>query len=828
MTMITPSYLGETIEYSSLHACRSTLEDPTAAEVEDHVDECPSCRARLEPLAWECPTPMSPSPFPLPEAGEYPEIPGFEIQRELGRGSTGVVYLARHQALGRQVALKVIPAIQGADQEARERWGKEAKAFSLVRHPNVVVLYDVGAVGSWYYLVLEYIPGATLKIRLCGPMAPRDSAQLMVTIAKAVHAIHQAGLLHLDLKPSNILMDGETECSLDITKPKVADFGIARFLVDGEHADRLGMTAYGPWSGTPPYMAPEQISGTRDQLCPATDVHALGAILFHLVTGRPPSEGVLTPDAVNSPCTGERLVPRPLTPRLSRDLQTIILKCLNKDSGRRYATALSLAEDLSRWLDGRPIHARPVPLVEHFWRFCRRQPVIASLAVLLAVTTVVAFGVLFGPDRRAEAQRAHAETARAAAEENLKVATTLMTELHDSALNRSYGPEQNLGRELVATAGLIREQISKIRSPHGFSPELLPSLGRIEFALAARLRSLGRFDEARSMISEWIDLLRECRQRKPADANYDFELVDALGYAGGIEDEAGRVDEALDLLAQASSLVLSLPISDPQWNRLGMLLTEHYHRFGERLAQEGDLARSKRAIAGYRKLISLIDRLDSDRPDVLLFRACALADQGEWGRAQELVQMLSRGGLSIKAVSPTMQLSLRERLEKWFEREIRNWESLHERRATADPAQDRVVAEIFSRMSDLHKALKMEWPTPPGFKPDMGDALSGRAAFHRKAGRLDKADRTVAFFIAIARRLVDEFPDHAGPYHILSDAYSQQSKNAWKRNDLAAVKQALTNSVEAVHRATVLLRNNAELLRVLEDRKGRLAGLPKL
>ena len=180
-----------------------------------------------------------------------------------------------------------MPALQGADQQARKRWRREARAFSLVRHPNVVVLYDVGEVCSWYYLVLEYIPGRTLKTRLSGPLAPRDSVQFMVTIAEAVYSIDQAGLLHLDLKPSNILIDGETGSPLGKSVPKIADFGIVRFLVDSEHADGTGMTTYGPW-GAPSYMAPEQISGTRAQLCPATDVHALGAILYELMTGRPP------------------------------------------------------------------------------------------------------------------------------------------------------------------------------------------------------------------------------------------------------------------------------------------------------------------------------------------------------------------------------------------------------------------------------------------------------------------------------------------------------------------------------------------------------------
>jgi serine/threonine protein kinase len=189
------------------------LESMIFESIDRHTQECPACRARLELLAWEIPAPSAGGPSELPEAGDSPTIPGFAIEKELGRGAMGVVYLAWQQSVGRNVALKVIPAAPGGDHRAGKRWRNEAKAVSSLRHPNAVALYDVGEAGSWLYLVLEYIPGQSLKDRLLGPMRPRDAAHLMAAIADAVHHIHQAGLLHLDLKPSNILLDGEPQAA---------------------------------------------------------------------------------------------------------------------------------------------------------------------------------------------------------------------------------------------------------------------------------------------------------------------------------------------------------------------------------------------------------------------------------------------------------------------------------------------------------------------------------------------------------------------------------------------------------------------------------------
>lgn len=263
------------------------LGDQTYAAIEEHVEDCPDCKELLESLARRC----ADRQFVLPGPKQMPRIPGFEIHRELGRGAMGVVYLATQKGLNRLVALKILPGAVGSDDlpVARRRWLREARAVSSIRHPNVVPLFDYGEEDGLFFLVLEYIPGGSLKNRLTDPLSPRVAAGLVETIARAVGYIHGRGLLHLDLKPSNILLDCEGNAALDRAIPRVSEFGLALF----DDPDTSETSLAGP-RGTPSYMAPEQATASHAKVGPATDIYAPGAILFELLTGRPPFRGTST------------------------------------------------------------------------------------------------------------------------------------------------------------------------------------------------------------------------------------------------------------------------------------------------------------------------------------------------------------------------------------------------------------------------------------------------------------------------------------------------------------------------------------------------------
>jgi hypothetical protein len=353
-----------------------------------------------------------------PGEPQFPTVPGYEILGELGRGGMGVVYQARHTALKRLVALKMILSGEGASREQLDRFHREAEALARLRHPNIVQVHEVGAVRGAPFFSLEFVEGGSLARHTAGtPQPPHRAAGLVATLARAMHAAHQAGVVHRDLKPANVLLaprpdatpaaaragepDGPT---LEAFEPKISDFGLAKHL-DGP-SDH---THTGVIMGTPSYMAPEQAEGRVQDVGPAADVYALAAILYELLTGRPPFKGATFRDTVEQVCTREPVPPGQLQPRVPRDLETVCLKGLRKDARQRYATAQDLADDLQRWLGGRPVLARPVPGWERAWKWARRRPALAGLAAaaLVAVLTGTASAVLYGLYERQKADYEH-------------------------------------------------------------------------------------------------------------------------------------------------------------------------------------------------------------------------------------------------------------------------------------------------------------------------------------------------------------------------------------------------------------------------------------
>jgi WD40 repeat protein/tRNA A-37 threonylcarbamoyl transferase component Bud32 len=337
-------------------------------------------------------------PSVLPE-GRF--IANYEVLGELGRGGMGVVYKARQKGLNRLVALKMVLAGEHAGPNELARFRSEAEALALLQHPNIVQVHEVGEHDGHPFFSLEFCPGGSLATKLAGmPLPPQEAAGLVQVLARAVQAAHQAGVVHRDLKPANVLLAADGT-------PKITDFGLAKKL------DAAGQTASGAILGTPSYMAPEQAAGKGKAVGPAADVYALGAILYECLTGRPPFRAPTPLDTVLQVLSDEPVPPRQLQPKTPRDLETVCLKCLEKEPRKRYASAGELGDDLGHFRAGEPVQARPVGRAEQLLKWARRRPALAGMAALAVLTAVLGsagVGTLLQL-RQTREQRDRAETA---------------------------------------------------------------------------------------------------------------------------------------------------------------------------------------------------------------------------------------------------------------------------------------------------------------------------------------------------------------------------------------------------------------------------------
>lgn len=349
-------------------------------------------------------------------SGEAPRVEGYELFGILGRGGMGVVYKARHLALNRIVALKMVLAGEHADDEERGRLRREAEAAAQLQHPNIVQVFEVGEQHGRPFIALEYVGGGSLEQKIAGtPQPSLFAAQLVQTLARAVHHAHEHGVVHRDLKPGNVLL------ATDGT-PKVTDFGLAKQLQGGPRQTQSGAVL-----GTPSYMAPEQAAGKTRRVGPLSDVYSLGAVLYEMLTGRPPFKAETSLDTLLQVIDSDPVAPRQLNPNCPRDLETICLKCLRKEPTDRYGSAAELADDLQRFLDGEPIKARPIGTGERAVRWLRKRPALMLGAVLALFTMIGVPGGIklwqISEQRRSDYERIKRETdeqARIAAEARLE------------------------------------------------------------------------------------------------------------------------------------------------------------------------------------------------------------------------------------------------------------------------------------------------------------------------------------------------------------------------------------------------------------------------
>lgn len=399
--------------------------------------------------------PPAARPAPTKTAVPIPTVPGYDLLEVLGRGGMGVVYKARQRGLKRLVALKMLLAGAHASEAHMARFQAEAEAVAQFQHPNIVQIHQVGQHEGLPFFSLEFVEGGSLEQELKRqPQPPETAARHAETLARAMAYAHQHGVIHRDLKPANVLIaqDGTL---------KITDFGLARRLESDSR-----QTASGTIMGTPNYMAPEQAAGRTDDIDERADVYALGAILYEMLTGRPPFQGASVLDTLQMVRHQEPVPPRQLNPAVPLDLDTITLKCLQKDPRQRYASAAALADDLAAYREGRPITARPVGAAERAWRWCRRNPVVAALTAAVAASLVVGtvVSVLYAVEAHRQATlagqaRTLAEANQRTAEDNARIARHNEQKARENEERAVQGEEQ--ARQMAQEARSQHERAVK-------------------------------------------------------------------------------------------------------------------------------------------------------------------------------------------------------------------------------------------------------------------------------------------------------------------------------------------------------------------------------
>jgi serine/threonine-protein kinase len=577
-------------------------------------------------------------------------VPGYEIVAELGRGGMGVVYKARQTSLNRIVALKMVLAGEYASATACSRFLGEAEVVANLHHPNIIQVYEFGKHEDYPYFTLEYVEGGSLDQHLDGtPWPARRAVETIEALARAMAAAHKQGVVHRDLKPANVLLGADGTL-------KITDFGLAK-RVEGNS----GLTQSGSIVGTPSYMAPEQAGGQSKRVGRAADIYALGAILYELLTGRPPFKADTAVDTVMQVLCDEPVSPSRLNPKCPRDLETICLKCLEKEPSKRYAAANDLADDLARFRDGEPIRARPAGRWERTRRWVRKRP---ATAALIGVSALAAAALLIvgwtynlnlqaalreAKDRRVEAEeqrtlavaaqltaderRADAEQQRSVAEAAQKVADEQRRQAvanADEADRQRKLVADNFGKRLdviddivfnidgrlAMMQGMGSVRIEFLNEVMKLSQQLLKDYpndprarrqaGRVHRSFGELAQSSGNSREAEKAFRQARDLQEGLVKDFPDEVSYQLDLSTSCSRQGSLCVNSQRYGEAAQAYSRAVGLQDKLLERFPK-GRDYLYRSGYYHlHMANALDEKGDL---DAALPGYRKAHEVLAEL---------------------------------------------------------------------------------------------------------------------------------------------------------------------------------------------------------------------------
>jgi eukaryotic-like serine/threonine-protein kinase len=633
----------------------------------------------------------------LPPGAEEPEsrvprVAGYEILGVLGEGGMGIVYKARHARLDRFVALKMIRAGAGARPQDLARFEAEAKAVAAIEHPNIVRIFEIGEYGGMPYCSLEFLPGGTLSKKIGGkPLPVREAAGIAELLARAMAVAHRAGIIHRDLKPANVLL------AADLT-PKITDFGLVKRLEDDSSHTRTGSIL-----GTPSYMSPEQARGETHKIGPAADQYALGAILYELLTGRPPFQGVSVLDTLDQVRKSEPVPPSQLMPKTPRDIETICLKCLQKDQTRRYGDVTALADDLRRFRSGEPIVARPVSAAERFGRWCLRNKTVAALSgvaalLLLALVAGACYGYI-----TVSRKNVALEAATALAQEKQRLAEKAVR--HAASQNRSV---------VDAQADMIKLLHTKLKDV----PQLENERG--EF-LDKATRSL----EASALAMTDI---RKDVGWDPADEEHNWRsLAQAYQALGDQNRDINRFEDALKQYARMDEIVGQLAVLKPN-DPTAQIRTARSKRLLGYIAQY-NLGDSARAESYYKQALKIDEDCVRQHPETEPYKRDLANSVGHLAGLEMALGHLAKASEIYKR-----EISIRDSFSDGLRNSIesrRELAGLYERLAQLALRMNQVeqAREYYDQCEDIREAVLLE-------RPNLWPAVNDRARSYNNAAFL--------------------------------------------------------------------------------------------
>jgi tetratricopeptide (TPR) repeat protein len=674
-----------------------------------------------------------------PESAEARrEFGGYELLGRVGAGGMGVVYRARQKGLNRLVALKVIRMRELASAGEARRFRNEAETAAALEHPHVVPVYEVNEHEDQLYYSMRLMEGGSLAEQMGRfQNEPRGAARLVAIVARAVQYAHQRGILHRDLKPANILLDGEGQ-------PHVSDFGLAKRVEADSSRTQSGVLV-----GTPSYMAPEQANGRKGAITTATDVYGLGAVLYAMLTGRPPFQGESVLETLELVKNCDPEPPRRINAKVNRDLETICVKCLAKEADLRYDSAEAVAEELEGWMAGKPIRARAVGRLERLWRWCKRNPLIAGLmSTLIAVMslTIITFGASTVMVLRAyqseAAQRHQAERHFRQAREAVD---QMLIRVGDDRL-KDIPQMEEVRRELLEEAlKFYQDFLHENPTQSGVRQEL----GKAYLRVGEIQNKLGQNENAEEAYRQALIVFESLTADFPGDPDHRRDLARSyfgLGRSSG-DGFSGRFPNVERALAIQEQLVADFP-TEPNYRQE---LAESYWFVGYSLrASNSQLPYAEKAL---RRAIEVQEKLVTETPAVMKYR-------------ESLGHSLGNLGDVLLFTARTKEAEL-------------------------------VYQESFS----LRKRLVEDFPQKLPFRADLGDAHMNLGMVLAKQGRMEKAEQQFRSALTLWREEAANFPN----------TLRYQSRTPYLQMQLAEVLDQLQQPQEAEEAYRIAFRDTQEL-----------------